>query len=312
MVIDDDISKKPHMGVVVGGLKLRNPVMTASGTFGYGRELAPFVDLNRLGAVIAKGISLEPMKGNPPPRTAETPCGMLNAIGLENVGVKIFIDEKMPYLRGFDVSVVVNILGNKVEDYQRLAVQLEGVEGIDGLELNISCPNVKKGGIIFGTDPVAAAEVVREVRRACSLPLMVKLSPLVTDIATIARAVESEGADALSVGNTFPAMAVDVRSRRPRLANGTGGLSGPAIRPIMIRLVWLVAQAVAIPVVGVGGIMEAEDALEYIIAGATAVEVGTATFVQPRASLNILEGIERFLIQGGFEDIHELIGSIEM
>jgi dihydroorotate dehydrogenase (NAD+) catalytic subunit len=228
------------------------------------------------------------------------------------VGIRRFIDEKLPYLRGFDVPVVVNILGNKVEDYQRLASELDRVEGVDGLELNISCPNVKKGGIAFGVDPVAAAEVVSAVRRACNLPLLVKLSPLVTDIVTIARAVEDAGADAVSVGNTFPAMAVDVRSRRPKLAHGTGGLSGPAVRPIMVRLVWLVARAIALPVVGVGGIMEAEDALEYLIAGATAVEVGTANFVQPRATLNVLEGVERFLIDQGFNDIHQLIGSIAL
>jgi len=308
MVSEKRAQAKPRMEVRLGNLVLKNPVMTASGTFGYGREFSPFVDLNRLGAVVVKGISLEPMAGNPPPRTAETPCGMINAIGLENVGLKGFVHEKLPYLRLFNTPVIVNILGNTKEDYRLLAHELSRESGVAALELNISCPNVEKGGIMFGTDVAAAAEVVSEVRNATGLPLLVKLSPLVSDIVEIARAVEQAGADAVCVGNTFPAMAVDIKTRKPKLANGVGGLSGPAIRPIMLRLVRLVAQELRIPVVGVGGIMHTEDALEYLIVGAAAVEVGTANFVDPRATLNILEGLEQFLTDEGMEDIDQLIG----
>lgn len=301
---------KPKLEVKIGGLRLKNPVMTASGTFGYGREFKPFVDLNKLGAIVVKGISLEPMAGNPAPRTAETPCGMINAIGLENVGLKRFIEEKLPYLRNFDTPVIVNILGNEPDDYRRLARALGSAEGVSALELNISCPNVKKGGIAFGTDPRAAAEVVRAARNETDLTLVVKLSPLVTDITVMAQAVEDAGADAISVGNTFPAMAVDIKTRRPKLANRIGGLSGPAIRPIMLRLVWLTAQSVSVPVIGVGGVMNSEDALEYLIAGATAVEVGTANFIQPRATMEILEGLEGFLIEENLHDVHQIIGSL--
>jgi dihydroorotate dehydrogenase (NAD+) catalytic subunit len=303
-------TSRPNLQVKLGPLTLKNPVMTASGTFGYGREFSSFVDLNRLGAIVVKGISLEPMAGNPAPRTAETPCGMINAIGLENVGLKRFIEEKLPYLRNFSTPVVVNILGNAPDDYRRLARALGNAGGVSALELNISCPNVKRGGIAFGTDPQAAAEVVRAARSETDLALAVKLSPLVTDITVMAQAVEDAGADAISVGNTFPAMAVDIKTRRPRLANRVGGLSGPAIRPIMVRLVWLTAQAVSVPVIGVGGIMTADDALEYLIAGATAVEVGTANFVSPRATMEVLDGLERFLIEEKIGDISQVIGSM--
>lgn len=303
-------TRKPKMEVEIGSLTLKNPVMTASGTFGYGREFNSFVDLNQLGAIVVKGISLEPMAGNPAPRTAETPCGMINAIGLENVGLKRFIGEKLPYLRNFDTPVVVNILGNEPDDYRRLAHALGDAEGVSALELNISCPNVKKGGIAFGTDPRAAAEVVRAAREETDLAMIVKLSPLVTDITVMAQAVEDAGADAVSVGNTFPAMVVDVKTRRPKLANRIGGLSGPAIRPIMLRLAWLTAQSVSVPVIGVGGVMTSDDALEYLIAGATAVEVGTANFVRPRATMEVLEGLERFLIEESLDDIRQVIGSL--
>ncbi len=300
----------PSLQVRIGGLTLKNPVMTASGTFGYGKEFAPFVNLNRLGAIVVKGISLEPMPGNPPPRTVETPCGMINSIGLENVGLKRFLSDKLPYLRDFETPVIVNVLGNSVDDYRKLAAALSAAPGVSALELNISCPNVKKGGILFGTDPEAAAGVTRGARAETDLPIVVKLSPLVSDIAEMARSVEAAGADGISVGNTFPAMAIDVRTRRPRLANTVGGLSGPAIRPIMVRLVWLAAKAVSLPVIGVGGIMEAGDALEYLIAGATAVEVGTANFVRPTATMEVLEGIERFLKEMDIDDVGELTGSL--
>ena len=302
---------KPDLSVRLGALHLKNPVLTASGTFGYAREFEPFVDLSRLGGVIVKGISLEPMEGNPPPRTVETPCGMINSIGLENVGLKKFIEVKLPYLKDLGTPLIVNALGNDAEDYRRIAAALSREAGVAALELNISCPNVKKGGITCGTDPATAAEVVRAARTETDLPLIVKLTPLVTDITLIAQAVEQAGADALSVGNTFPAMAVNIRTRRPKLANVVGGLSGPAIRPIMVRLLWLTARAVSIPVIGVGGIMTAEDALEYIIAGATAVQVGTANFVNPRATMDVLEGLERFLIEEKIPDIKNLIGSLQ-
>jgi dihydroorotate dehydrogenase (NAD+) catalytic subunit len=302
---------KPRMNVHIGGgLVIKNPVMTASGTFGYGEEYARYMDINRLGAVIVKGISLEPRKGNPPPRIMETPCGMLNSIGLENVGVDSFIKEKLPFLRGFDTAVIVNIFGETVEEYQNLAARLSGTEGVRALEVNISCPNVKKGGIAFGTEPGMAAEVTRAVKQSTNLPVIVKLSPNVSDITVIARAVEDGGADALSVINTLRGMSVDVEKRVPHLRNITGGLSGPAIRPIALRMVWEVVQAVSIPVIGIGGIMEGRDALQFIIAGARAVQVGTASFLNPGAAINVLEGIEDYLERHSMDDITHLIGSL--
>jgi len=299
------------MNVHIGrGLVLKNPVMTASGTFGYGEEYARYMDINRLGAIIVKGISLEPRKGNPPPRIMETPCGMLNSIGLENVGVDSFIKEKLPFLRGFDTAVIVNIFGESVEEYQNLAARLSETEGVRALEVNISCPNVKKGGIAFGTEPGMAAEVTRAVKRSTDLPVIVKLSPNVSDITVIARAVEDGGADALSVINTLRGMSVDVEKRVPHLRNITGGLSGPAIRPIALRMVWEVVQAVSIPVIGIGGIMEGRDALQFIIAGARAVQVGTASFLNPGAAINVLEGIEDYLERHSMDDITQLIGSL--
>jgi dihydroorotate dehydrogenase (NAD+) catalytic subunit len=293
-----------------GGLALKNPVMSASGTFGYGEEYAPFCDLNRLGAIVVKGLSLEPRHGNPPPRIMETPSGMLNAVGLQNVGVRAFIAEKLPFLRQFDTTVVANIFGESIEEYERVAEILGGAEGVHAIELNISCPNVRKGGIAFGAHPEAAAEITSHVRQATDLPLIVKLTPNVTDIAAIALAVEAAGADALSLINTLTGMSIDIERRRPHLANITGGLSGPAIRPVALRMVWQVVQAVHIPVIGIGGIMTASDALEFLIAGARAIQVGTASFVEPTAVSEILSGIESYLERHGTKNINELIGSL--
>ncbi len=301
----------PDLSVSIGRLKLKNPVMTASGTFGYGEEYAPFVDLNRLGAVVVKGLSLEPRLGNPPPRIMETPSGMLNAVGLQNIGVKAFIAEKLPFLRRYDTAVVANIFGETLEEYRRLAGILDKTEGVSALEVNISCPNVKKGGIAFGARPELAAEVTRAVREETALPVIVKLTPNVTDITEIALAAEEAGADALSLINTLTGMSVDIEKRRPRLANVTGGLSGPAVRPIALRMVWQAVQAVGIPVIGIGGIAAASDALEFIIAGAAAVQVGTANFVNPSCTMEILDGIGRYLERHGISGIAELTGSLD-
>ncbi len=294
----------------IGALTLQNPVLTASGTFGYGREFESFVNLHRLGAVVVKGISLAPRRGNPPPRVVETACGMLNAIGLENVGVERFLAEKMDYLRGMRATVIVNILGDSVEEYAELAGLLDGVAGIAAIEVNISCPNVKKGGVAFGTDPKMAAAVTKAVKGATKLPVIIKLSPNVTDIALMAKAVEAAGADAVSLINTLLGMAIDIRSRRPRLANVVGGLSGPAIKPVALRMVWQVARAVQIPVIGIGGIATAEDALEFLIAGASAIEVGTANFINPRACEDILNGIGAYLEANKMTSVRELVGSL--
>ncbi|MDA8126425.1 MAG: dihydroorotate dehydrogenase [Deltaproteobacteria bacterium] len=295
---------------VGGGLVLKNPVLTASGTFGYGEIYAPFVDLSRLGAVVVKGLSLEPRAGNPPPRIMETPAGMLNAVGLQNIGVRAFIAEKLPFLRKFETKVIANIFGESVDEYLQVAEILNAAEGVHALELNISCPNVKKGGISFGALPEAAAEITGRVRKVTDLPLIVKLTPNVTDITVIAQAVEAAGADAVSLINTLTGMSIDIERRRPHLANITGGLSGPAIRPIALRMVWQTVQAVKIPVIGLGGIVTASDALEFLIAGAKAVQVGTANFNQPTAVAEILSGIETYLASHGIDDINELIGSL--
>lgn len=302
---------QPDLRVDIGGIALQNPVMTASGTFGYGREFEDLVDLNRLGAIIVKGLSLNPTRGNPPPRIAETPCGMLNAIGLENVGIEAFKKDKLPFLRQVGVPVLVNIYGTRIEEYAELANQLNDVAEVAGIEVNISCPNVKAGGIAFGVQPDMAARVVGAIRSKTEKPVVVKLSPNVTDVTEIARSAEGAGADALSLINTITGMAIDVHTRRPKLANITGGLSGPAIRPVAVRMVWQVAQTVKIPVIGIGGIMTAEDALEFLIAGAVAVEVGTANFVNPRATMEILDGIEAYLIKHRFSRLADLIGSLE-
>jgi len=302
---------KVGMEIDIGHLKLKNPVMTASGTFGYGEEYTAFTELNRLGALIVKGLSLHPRKGNPPPRIMETTGGMLNAIGLENVGVKAFIDEKLPFLRRFNVPVIANIFGETTEEYQKTAELLERSGGVSGLELNISCPNVKKGGILFGVDPLSAAEVTKKVKSTSDLPLIVKLTPNVTDIALIAESVEGAGADALSLINTVTGMSVDAERRIPHLKNITGGLSGPAIKPIALRMVWEVAKRVSIPVIGVGGILTAADALEFLIVGARAVQIGTANFTNPHAAMDILDGIEDYLKRHNIADVKDLIATLK-
>jgi dihydroorotate dehydrogenase (NAD+) catalytic subunit len=301
-----------NLSVELGPLKLKNPVMAASGTFGYGEEYAGIIPLKSLGALITKGLSLEPRKGNPPPRLAETPSGMLNAIGLENVGVEAFLQEKMPFLRKAGCSVLVNIFGGGEDEYAEMARRLSDVEGIAGLEANISCPNVKAGGTVFATEAKAVYQVTSKIRQATSSFLMVKLSPNVGDIVKIAAAAEEAGADAVSLINTLTGMAIDIKTRTPVLANITGGLSGPAIKPIGLRMVWQVARAVRIPVVGIGGITTAEDALEYLIAGATAIQVGSAHFVDPRASLRIIDGIQGYLRASGLTSVSSLIGSLKV
>ena len=302
---------RPKMAVEIAGLTLRNPVMPASGTFGYGEEYAPYLDLNELGAVVTKGLSLHPKAGNRTPRICETVSGMLNAIGLQNVGVETFIKHKMPFLEQFDTPVIVNFFGNTREEYAEVAARLDELPGVAGLEMNISCPNVKHGGIVFGTEPQAAYDVISLVRKRTGKPLIVKLTPNVTDIRVTAKAAEDAGADALSLINTLTGMAVDVQTRRPRLANTIGGLSGPAIRPIAVRLVHQVVQSVAIPVIGIGGISRAVDALEFLIVGARAVQVGTANFVDPNAMATIIADLEDFLLEEGIADINDLIGTLE-
>jgi dihydroorotate dehydrogenase (NAD+) catalytic subunit len=282
--------------VQIGALRLRNPILAASGTFGYGLEFAHLVDLNRLGGFVTKGLSREPIEGAPAPRLCETPSGMLNAVGLQNVGVRAFVAEKLPVLRSFDTAVIANVFGYALEDYVEVIRVLEDAEGVAAYELNISCPNVKKGGMQFGGDPGMVAEVVGAARKAAARrPLWVKLSPLVTDIGLIARAAEGAGADALTVANTYPAMAVDFRTRKSRLGSLTGGLSGPAIKPITLRLVWEVRKAVRIPIIGLGGIETVEDVLEYLAVGASAVQVGTASFADPRASERLVDALTNVL-----------------
>ncbi len=303
---------KPDLKTNIGGIELENPVMTASGTFGYAMEFKELVDLNRLGGIIVKGLSLKPSMGNKPPRIVETACGMLNAIGLENVGIEAFAKEKLPFLKKLSTPVFTNIYGKSISDYALLAARIDKLNEIAGIEVNISCPNVKAGGLAFGVVPETAAEVVDAVRKKTSKPLIVKLSPNVTDITQIARAVEGAGADSLSLVNTITGMSIDIETRRSRLANITGGLSGPAIKPVALRMVWQVAQSVKIPVIGVGGIVCAKDALEFLIAGAAAIQVGTANFVNPHATIDIIEGIEEFLIKKKISSIRDIIGTLEI
>lgn len=295
--------------VTIGKLTLKNPVMTASGTFGYGEEYSEFFDLSRLGALVVKGISLKPMEGNPPPRICETPCGMLNAIGLQNIGLKEFIKEKLPFIRRFDTCLIVNILGKTVEEYIRLSHALED-SGVDAIELNVSCPNVKQGGIEFGTDRKALGRLTQKVRKAFNGTLIVKLSPKVSDIREFAKTAETEGVDAISLINTIPAMAINVKTKRPVLSNVTGGLSGPAIKPIALRMLYEAGGEVSIPLIGMGGIMNAEDAIEFMLAGATGVAVGTANFRNPTSALEIIEGIESYMKENRIKDIKELIRGI--
>jgi len=290
---------------------MQNPVMTGSGTFGYAEEFEKYFDLNRLGAVVVKTITRLPRAGNPPPRVVETPAGMLNAIGLQNVGIEGFIRDKLPYLRRLAPPLIVNVAGESVEDFRELTKRISDQDGVAGIELNVSCPNVA-GGLDFSSDPQLAHRVVRAAREATPLPIIPKLSPNVTDIVTIARAVAEAGADAISLINTLVGMAVDVRTRRPKIGNVTGGLSGPAIRPIAVRMVWQVARAVRLPVIGMGGIVTAEDALEFLIAGATAVAVGTANFIDPEAPVRVIEGLEQYCAANGIQDVRQLIGSLEI
>ena len=304
----------PHtsLSVNIGGVLMRNPVMTASGTFGYGSEYADFVDLNRLGAIVVKGVTSTPWPGNPMQRIMETPSGMLNAIGLQNVGVDTFISQKLPYLRNFDVPVIVNVCGKTVAEYLDVIEKLNSATGVAGVELNISCPNLDCGGMSFGVDAQLAHQLVQQVREKTQLPLWVKLSPNVTDITVIARAVADAGADALSAINTLIGMAINAETRTPELANITGGLSGPAIKPVALRLVWEVYKSVSIPIVGMGGIMNATDAVEFLIAGASAVAIGTANFVNPCASIEIVNGIAAYLKKAKMTSIQALVGSLRI
>jgi len=302
---------QPDLTTQIGPLSLRNPVIAASGTFGYGLELETLVDLNLLGALVVKGLSLKPMPGNPPPRIVETPGGMLNAIGLANIGLEAFLRDKLPRLRTYTTPIIVNIYGHRTEEYGELASELRGVEGIAALEVNISCPNVECGGMAFGIDPVTSARVTEAVVRNTDKPVIVKLSPNVTDIKTVAKAVEGAGAHALSLINTLTGMAIDVETRRPKLANVFGGLSGPAIKPIALYMVYQVARTVKIPVIGMGGIMDHKDAVEFLMVGARAVEIGTATFVNPRTTLEVIEGIRAYCAEKGIRKIGEIVGSLK-
>ena len=293
-----------------GGLVLDNPVMTASGTFGYGEEFADIIDLNRLGAIIVKGTTLNHREGNPYPRMAETPSGMLNAVGLQNKGVDYFINNIYPRIKDYQCKIVVNVSGASIDDYVAVCEKLMPLERVDGIEVNISCPNVKQGGMAFGTTCEGAASVTAAVRKAYSKPMIIKLSPNVTDIASIAKAVESEGADAVSLTNTFLGMAIDVEKQAPILSTITGGLSGPCIRPIAVRMVWQVAKAVNIPVIGLGGIMNGRDALEFMLAGANAIEVGTANFINPAVTIEIVDYMTDYCKRHGIEDINDIVGKI--
>ena len=300
----------PDLSVEVGAVRLKNPVLTASGTFGYGLEFLPFMQLSELGGIVTKGLSPKPRQGNPPERIVETPAGMLNAIGLQNVGVDAFLAEKLPALRAHDTAVVANVFGETEGEYVEVCEKLDGAPGLAAIELNVSCPNTEAGGMIFGNDPAALAKITRACRRAARMPLWVKLSPNVTDIRETARAAEAEGADAVSLVNTFVGMTIDVTRARPVLANVSGGLSGPAIRPLAVWMTLQVRRAVGIPIIGMGGIMTARDALEFILAGATAVQVGTANFVKPRAAVDVAEGLASWLTQRGIGSIRELVGTL--
>jgi len=298
------------LSVELGPLRFKNPVLTASGTFGYGTEFLPYLDLGELGGMVSKGLSPQPREGNPPARITETPAGMLNTIGLQNVGVDRFITEKLPPLAEFDTAVIANVFGETEAEYVEVCSKLDGASGVAAIELNVSCPNVEHGGMIFGNSPAELARVTRACRRATRLPLIVKLSPNVTDIRDTARAAEEAGADVISLVNTFVGMAVDVKRRRPVLARGSGGLSGPAIRPLAVYMTHQVYRTVGIPIIGMGGIVEAADALEFILAGASAVQVGTANFVHPDAAIRVLRGLATYLEQERIATVRELIGAL--
>jgi dihydroorotate dehydrogenase (NAD+) catalytic subunit len=296
--------------VSIGKMSLKNPVVVSSGTFGFGEEFEDFFDLNRLGAIIPKGISLKPMAGNPPPRIFETEGGIINSIGLQNPGFREFIKKRLPYYKDLRAHLIINFFGNTEKEYVELARRFDDTPGISGLEMNISCPNVNRGGILFGTDPQMAYRLVRAVRKATALTLIVKLSPNVTDIALMAESVEEGGADAVSLVNTFRAMAVNIHTKRPELGNVIGGLSGPAIKPIALRMVWEVSQAVSIPIIGMGGIMNAEDAIEFILVGASAIQIGTANLVNPKTGIEVIHGIKKYLAQNKMNRVQELIGAL--
>jgi len=295
--------------VTIGKIVLKNPVIVSSGTFGFGEEFEDFIDLNQLGAIISKGISLKPMVGNPPPRIFETEGGLINAIGLQNPGFQEFLKSKLPYYRQLKTKLIVNFFGNTQKEYIELARRFDGIPGISGLEMNISCPNVKRGSIVFGMDPKMAFRLVRAVRKVSTFTLIVKLSPNVTDIALMARCAEEGGADAVSLVNTFRAMAINIHSKKPELGNIIGGLSGPAIKPIALRMVWEVHQAVKVPIIGMGGIMKAEDAIEFILAGASAIQIGTANLINPRAGMEVIQGIRKYLVKNKMDRIQKLIGA---
>jgi len=299
-----------NLSFSIGGLAFKNPILTASGTFGYGGEFDDFIDVSKLGGIIVKGTSLEPREGNPYPRMAETPSGMLNAVGLQNKGIDYFESEIYPNVVKYDTNVIINVNGSTIDDYVALTERINLLEGIPAIELNISCPNVKKGGMVFGINPDSARDVVRAVRKVCKKKMIVKLSPNVTDIVAFAKIVEEEGADAISLINTLLGMAVDVKRMKPSLSTITGGLSGPAIKPVAVRMVWQVAKAVKIPVIGLGGITCANDALEFFLAGASAVQIGTYSFIDPTISITILEGVNNYLESKGFTDIKDIIGYI--
>lgn len=301
-----------NLNVKLGRLQMKNPVMTASGTFGYVTEYSDFMDLSRIGGIVVKGTTLRERQGNAYPRMAETPSGMLNAVGLQNKGVDYFVEHIYPSVKSFDTNIFVNVSGSTIDDYIITAEKLNDLEKIPGIELNISCPNVKEGGMAFGTSCLSAAQVVNHVRRVYKNELMVKLSPNVTDISEIALAVEAEGADSISLINTLLGMAIDAERRKPVLSTITGGLSGPAVKPIALRMVWQVAQAVKIPIVGMGGIMNANDAIEFLLAGASAIQIGTANFIDPTISISVLEGIENYLNRHKFESIYDIIGKLEV
>jgi dihydroorotate dehydrogenase (NAD+) catalytic subunit len=301
-----------ELKVQLGKIQLKNPVMTASGTFGYGTEYADFMDISRIGGIVVKGTTLRDRQGNAYPRMAETPSGMLNAVGLQNKGVDYFVDHIYPEIKDVNTSIFVNVSGSTIEDYIETASKINDLDQIPGIELNISCPNVKEGGMAFGTSCLSASEVVRAVRNVYSKELMVKLSPNVTSIAEIAKAVEAEGADSVSLINTLLGMAIDAEKRQPILSTVTGGLSGPAVKPVALCMVWQVAKAVKIPVIGMGGIMNARDAIEFLLAGASAIQVGTANFIDPTVTIKILEGIEEYLIRHKYNSVNDIIGALEI
>ncbi len=299
-----------NLSVKIAGIELKNPVMVASGTFGYGEEYAKYIDLNKLGAIVVKGLSLTPREGNPPPRIVETAAGMLNSIGLQNIGIDSFVNDKLPFLKKFDTKVIVNFFGDSIDEYCEVAKRVDSVSVIHGLEMNISCPNKKEGWLEFGTNPDLAFRVVNAVRKNTRLPLIVKLSPNVTDITVIAKAVSDAGADAISLINTLSGMAIDIKTRKPKLANIIGGLSGPAIKPVALKMVWQVAKTIKLPIIGVGGIMTYEDAIEFMIAGASAVQIGTANFIDPASSEKIIDGLKLYCGQNSIRNINEIAGSI--